>query len=76
MKQTFLSAFDLECHISEKFWTDVMEELWPRFMPIKLAKNDFRPCQFTTIFGENFGCSYYSLLWSEVNKSIIIFLIY
>ncbi|CAF0898385.1 unnamed protein product [Brachionus calyciflorus] len=69
MKQTFLSAFDLECHISEKFWYEIMEDLWPKYMPIKLNKNDYRPCQFTSIFGENFGCNYYSLIWSEMLAS-------
>jgi len=68
MKQTFLSAFDIETHISQpdKFWTDVQEDPWKKFMPVKQSPHDFRPCQFTTIFGESFGCSYYSLLWSEM----------
>lgn len=45
-----------------------MDELWPKFMPIPMAKNDYRPCQFRIIFGENFGCNYYTNLWSEVNN--------
>lgn len=43
-----------------------MREFWPQYMPTKLNINDYRPCQFTTIFGEDFGASYYSLIWSEV----------
>lgn len=79
MKQTFLSAFDIECHISEKFWYEVMEELWPKYMPVKMNQNDFRPCQFSSIFGENFGCNYYSVIWSNVstkNKILIIKIIF
>ena len=68
MKHTMMSAFDIECHISNEFWSDVMEKLWSRYMPNKMVQSDHRPCQFTHIFGENFGCAYYSLLWSEVRK--------
>lgn len=67
MNQTFLSAFDIESHLSSKFWYDVMKELWPKFMPYKLNKNDLRPCQFLNIFAESYGCNYYSIIWSEVS---------
>ena len=89
MNQTYLSAFDLECHMrfiyiwvaiyrifkvnifffcwnSDKFWSDICDELWPKFSPIKMSKNDFRPCQMVSSFGENFACAYYSHIWSNV----------
>jgi len=67
MNQTYLSAFDIECHMSDKFWTEVAEELWPKFNPIKMSERDFRPCQFVSTFGENFACKYYSHLWTDVS---------
>lgn len=66
MNQTYLSAFDIECHMSDKFWTDIAEELWPKFNPIKMSERDFRPCQFVSTFGENFSCKYYSHLWTDM----------
>ena len=66
MKQTFLSAFDIESHITDKFWLNVMTELWPKFLPVKLNKLDQRPCQFVNIFGQNFGCNYYSVIWADM----------
>ncbi len=68
MNQTYLSAFDIECHISDKFWTEVAEELWPKFHPTKMSERDFRPCQFVSTFGENFACKYYSHLWTDVRN--------
>lgn len=66
MTQTYLSAFDLECHMSDKFWPDIADELWPKFMPFPMNKNDFRACQFESSFAENFGALYYSHLWSDM----------
>jgi Zn-dependent oligopeptidase len=94
MKQTFLSAFDIECHLtyvfsnlklkakwrqnyllrfinSDTFWGDLQEQLWPKFMPYKMNKRDQSPCQFASIFGESFGCNYYSVIWSQVRNSFI-----
>lgn len=66
MNKTYLSAFDIECHMSDKFWTEIAEELWPKFNPIKMPERDFRPCQFVSSFGENFSCKYYSHLWTDM----------
>lgn len=66
MNQTYLSAFDIESHMSDKFWTEVAEELWPKFNPIKMQERDFRPCQFVSSFGENFSCKYYSHIWTDM----------
>ena len=67
LNQAYLSAFDLECHMSEKFWTEIAEELWPKFNPLKMPERDFRPCQFASTFGENYSCKYYSHLWTDVS---------
>ena len=71
MTQTYLSAFDIESHISEKFWSEISDELWPKFMPLTQSSKDFRACQFDSTFGENFACLYYSHIWSDVNLYII-----
>lgn len=66
MHQAYLSAFDLECHISEKFWGDIMAELWPKYHAIKQCNNDYHPCQLSNIFAEQFGCLHYTSLWSQM----------
>lgn len=66
MNQTYLSAFDIECHMSDKFWTEIAEELWPKFNPIKMPERDFKPCQFVSTFGGNFACKYYSHIWTDM----------
>jgi oligopeptidase A len=66
MKKTMLAAFDLEAHISREYWADVYTHQWPKFMSTRNASSDFRPCQFLSIFGHSFGCTYYSLIWSEM----------
>ena len=54
---------------SDKYWYDIMKELWPKFIPTKLNRYDRRPCQFVNLFGGELGCNYYSFLWSEVRFS-------
>jgi len=66
LTQTYLSAFDIECHTSDKFWYDVSDDLWSKFMPFKMSPKDFRACQFESTFSENFGCLYYSHIWSDM----------
>lgn len=66
MNQAYLSAFDIECHMSDKFWTEIAEELWPRFIPTKMPERDFKPCQFVSTFGEGYSCKYYSHLWTDM----------
>jgi Zn-dependent oligopeptidase len=76
MKQAYLSAFDVENHLTNKFWLDNVQELWPRYMPFELTKLDYHPCQFSYAFAENYGATYYSHLWSDVcdilSKSAIL----
>jgi len=72
MTQTYLSAFDIESHISDKFWSEISDELWPKFMPVAQSSKDFRACQFDSTFGENFACLYYSHIWSDVNLFLLI----
>ncbi len=38
-------------------------------MPFKMSPKDFRACQFESTFSENFGCLYYSHIWSDVRGS-------
>lgn len=66
LQHMYLSAFDLEVHLSEKFWLDIVEELWPKFIPLKRQKDDYHPCQFGYAFAQDFGASYFAHLWSDV----------
>jgi Zn-dependent oligopeptidase len=69
LKHCYFSALDLECHTNEtQLWTEIMEQLWPKYMPTQQLKKDFHPCQFVPAFGENYGTLFYSELWADVNR--------
>ena len=68
LTECYYSAFELECYMSDKYWTDVMCELWPKFMSTKRLEFDYHPCQFRPMFGTNYSAPIYSNLWSQVRQ--------
>lgn len=66
-QQMFLSAFDLECHISTSYWRDIQENLYKVFMPIPLDKHDWSPCSCLQLFSpNNAAASQYSFIYSQM----------
>ncbi len=68
MNEALESAFDVECHINEsKFWLEILEELWPKYMlSASLPQDNYFPCQMTRSFACDLGGLRYSELWSHV----------
>lgn len=66
MRQLYLSAFDMEIHISKTHWHDAMTQVWAEYMPLPLSEDDHHPCCFTHIMSDQYTASYYAYKWSEM----------
>ncbi|XP_076453908.1 uncharacterized protein LOC143289021 [Babylonia areolata] len=66
MRQLYLSAFDMEVHLSQTHWHDVMTHLWEEYMPLPLSRDDNHPCSFTHIFSDQYPAAYYSFKWADM----------
>lgn len=66
MRQIYLSALDIEFHISKHHWHEVMEHVWSEYMLLPLNEDDYHPCSFTHIFSDQHPASYYAHKWSEM----------
>lgn len=65
--QLYLSAFDMECHISSTYWRDIQENMYKLFMPIKLEREDWSPCSYLFLFStNNAAAAHYSFIWSQM----------
>ncbi|KAF5288185.1 hypothetical protein FQA39_LY03953 [Lamprigera yunnana] len=65
-RELYLSALDLELHLSKDFWLEIVRNLWPQYRCFPLHKYDAHPCSFTQIFAEEWGAAYYSNVWSRM----------
>ena len=66
MHQLYFSAFDMEMHSTSKMWSEVMQHLWPQFIPLPLDQDNNHPCSFTPIFSGLMPAAYYSHVWSRM----------
>lgn len=65
-RELYLSALDMELHLTKEFWLDIVKKLWPAYRSFPLEKIDSHPCSFTQIFTEDWAAAYYSHVWSRV----------
>ncbi|XP_064606141.1 uncharacterized protein LOC135471020 [Liolophura sinensis] len=72
MRQVYLSAFDMEIHISKENWFELMERVWAQYMPLPLNDQDNHPCSFTHIFSDQYPAAYYSYKWSEMISADVL----
>ena len=65
-RELYLSALDLELHVTKTYWLDLVKKLWPHYRCFPLHKQDAHPCSFTQIFVDEWGAAYYSHIWSRM----------
>ena len=53
-------------HFSEKYWLEIIRELWDTYQPFEFKKDDAHVCSFTPIFTDVWGAAYYSNTWSKM----------
>ncbi|KAL3876262.1 hypothetical protein ACJMK2_034130 [Sinanodonta woodiana] len=66
MHDLYLSAYDMAAHSNKEHWNELMMQVWEKYMPIELHKEDNHPCSFTEIISDNLSAAYYSFTWSEM----------
>lgn len=65
--ELFRSAFDMECHLSDTYWRDIQENLYPVFMPIPFEKMDWSPCSYLDFFSSNnAAAAQYAFIYSKM----------
>ncbi|XP_018577312.1 probable cytosolic oligopeptidase A [Anoplophora glabripennis] len=65
-RELYLSALDLELHLTKDFWLDIIKRLWPQYRCFKLHKIDSHPLSFTQIVSEEWGAAYFSHVWARM----------
>ncbi|XP_012250703.2 probable cytosolic oligopeptidase A [Athalia rosae] len=65
-KEIYLGRLDMELHSTEKFWRDIIRDLWPQHIGFPIYDYDAHPCTFGEIFSGDWGAAYYSHLWARM----------
>ncbi|XP_050393671.1 uncharacterized protein LOC126811798 [Patella vulgata] len=62
----YLSALDMELHVSQDDWSDIMTRIWKEYMPLPLNREDTHPYSFVDIISGGYEAGFYSHVWSNM----------
>lgn len=65
-QELYVAALDVELHAQQRFWLEVVRELWPRYQVIGLDKHDGHPCSLTDVVSGSWSAAYFGHVWSRV----------
>lgn len=65
-QELYVAALDVELHVQQRFWLEVVRELWPRYQVLGLDKRDGHPCGLTEVVSGSWAAAYFGHVWSRV----------
>lgn len=68
----YMSALDLELHLSTDFWRDIVRKLWPQYHVIPMDKKDSRLCSTPEIVSGTWAAGYFSHVWAQMVAADVI----
>lgn len=67
MQNLYFSALDMEFHLTNEIWQDIIKEMWPKYIPlIPLNHEDYHPCNMPELICYPYTGSFYSLKWADM----------